>query len=426
MNEIFKIETLFLILSVFKTWWWFILPIILYFPLRSLYFWWLNWEVWYKKIKWILLEIKPPKEILKPFKAMEDVFTVLWAVAYKTPAWNEKWCEGLLSPLSGWLVLEIVSIGGEIRFFIRCQEGQRQVVESAIYAQYPDIEISLADDYTKNVPQDVPNKDWDVYGEDYYFLKDDPYPIKTYSKFFEVSDQPSVKVGEEKIDPIHALLEDLSKLKPGEQFWFQIIAVPVLDKDYPWITQGRKIVDKLAKRPAKPIPKPMAQEAAEILIFGPPKSAEEKEAFPPEMRLTPGEREELKDVEDKIGKSGFKTSIRCIYLAKRDAWFAPHCYIARTYFSHFIYSNFIVHWGATKTKISYFLRRRRTYLRKRKIFKNYVARLWPRFPRQPQKGAFILNTEELATIYHFPSKVIVPTLPYVAAKKAGPPPELPV
>jgi hypothetical protein len=41
------------------------------------------------------------------------------------------------------------------------------------------------------------------------------------------------------------------------------------------------------------------------------------------------------------------------------------------------------------------------------------------------RATIILNTEELATIYHLPSKVIVPTLPYVEAKKGGPPPELP-
>lgn len=430
MLEIFtesQIEILSKILSILKNWWWFILPLILYFPLKSLYFWWVNWEVWYKKIKWVLIEIKPPKEILKPFKAMEDIFNQFWAIAYHRPNWKERWCEGeLFTPTSGWFSCEIVSIAGEIHFYIRCRDGWRSLIESAIYSQYPDIEISLADDYTRNIPSDIPNKDWDFYGEEHQFLADDPFPIKTYPVFFEKAGE-KVKTGEEKIDPLHSLLEDLSKLKPEEQFWFQINAEPVLNRDYPWQTRGMEIANKLARRPPKEKPKPLLQEAAEILISGPPTKPEEKEVFPPEMKLTPGEREFLKSVEDKFAKIGFKTSIRALYLAKRDAWFTPHRYIARTYLSHFInLPQGIIHWGETRAKVHYFLRSRRIYLRKRKLLKNYIARFHPKYPHKPKKGVFILNIEELATIFHFPSKVIVPTLAYVEAKKAGPPPELPV
>jgi len=413
---------------VLKNWWWFILPIVLYFPLRILYFWWLNWEVWYKKIKWILIEIKPPKEILKPFKAMEDIFTMLWATAYAHPNWREKWCEGALSPTSGWFSCEIVSIGGEIHFYFRIKEDWRNQIESAIFSQYPDIEINLADDYTKYIPSDIPNKDWDFYGEDYQFITDDPIPIKTHSSFFETS-MPTgpAKTGEEKIDPLHSFLEDLSLLKSGEQFWFQINAQSVLDKDYPWQTQGKKIANKLAKRPLKPKSKFLLWEAIEILISGPPTTKEEKETFPPEMKLTPGEKDALKSVEDKIGKPGFKTSIRAIYLAKRDSWNNSHRYLARSYLSHFTNPpQGIIPWPITQTKIQYFLRERRIYLRKRNLLRNYINRFHPRFPFSPGKGCFILNVEELATVFHFPSKVLVPTLSYVKAKKAEPPPELPI
>jgi len=430
MQEIFSQiqfqEIIFYFLTVLKNWWWFILPTILYFPLKTLYFWWLNWEVWYKKKKWILIEIKPPKEILKPFKAMEDIFAILWGIAYHSPNWKDKWCGGEPGPTSGWFSCEIVSIEGNIHFYFRIEEGWRQLVESALYAQYPDIEINLVDDYTKNVPVNLYSKEWDFYGEEYRFLKDDPYPIKTYSSFFE---RPGEKVleGQEKIDPLHSLLEDLSKLKSGEQFWFQINAEAVLNKDYPWQTKGKEIADKIAKRPPKTKQKPILQEAIEILISGPSPKPAEKETFPPEMKLTPGEKGFLESIENKIGKIGFKTSIRIIYLAKKDAWYAPHYYIARTYFSHFINEpQVIVYWQKTATKANFFLRNRRIFLKKRKILRNYINRFHPQYPRQPGKGCFILNIEELATIFHFPSQVIVPTLPYVEAKKAGPPPELPI
>jgi hypothetical protein len=78
-----------------------------------------------------------------------------------------------------------------------------------------------------------------------------------------------------------------------------------------------------------------------------------------------------------------------------------------------------------KSPVLWFLDKRRLYLRKRKIFKNYKRRLTPLFP-QPG-GTFILNTEELATIFHFPGKLIVPaSLERVDLKKGEPPIGLPI
>jgi hypothetical protein len=66
-----------IIIEFLKAWWWFLAPVILYFPAHYLYLWWVNWDVWYKGKKWILIEIVPPKEILKPFRAMEDIFSIM-------------------------------------------------------------------------------------------------------------------------------------------------------------------------------------------------------------------------------------------------------------------------------------------------------------------------------------------------------------
>jgi hypothetical protein len=431
------------ILLILKDWWWLIIPIILWFPLESLYFWWIRWEVWYKKFKWIVLEIKFPKEILKPFKAMENVYSMLWGII-DSPNWRERWCEGEL-PLGGglWFSFELASFGGEIHFYMRVPENFRVTAESAIYSQYPDAEISLVEDYTKNVPQDIPNKEWDLYGENFTLGRADPYPIKTYSMFFE--EKPEVMKEEKRLDPMDNLLEDLSKAKSGEQIWIQIVTNPVHDGIWPWRTEGRKIADKIAKRPEKPKPKPMIQEAAEILITGKP--TEEKpqktleELAPLEFKLTPGEKEILTAVENKIKKHGFQTWIRVLHLWKRDEPHTPGLYkTIRTYFNQFMTENlnYLIYWGPTRTRIHYFLRKRRLYLRKRRQFREYVERfppLWPRMkgevwwpfaPRGPGiRGTCILNIEELATIFHFPAKIITPTLPFVEAKKAGPPPELP-
>lgn len=435
-----------IILQLLKSWWWFLLPIILLLPVKFFYLWWMGWEMWYKKNKWILLEIKPPAEVLKPFKAMEDIIHTLWGI-YDGPNWRERWCEGQLPSACFWFSMEIAAFGGEIHFYLRILESWKNGFESAIYSYYPEAEISVVEDYTQKLPKDIPNKEWDMHGFDYGFTKNYVYPIRTYSEFFE--ERPEVPKEEKRIDPIDSLLEALSKLQPGEQFWFQIVAAPITNKDIPWITEGQKVANKIAKRPEAKVPKPMIQEALEILISGPP--AEEKketELIAPELRLTPGEKKVLQGIENKISKQGFKTWIRAIYLYKNQE---PHSVanskIGHSYLGHFSSEseNVITFNRITRAKIHYWLRERRLYLRKRKQFRDYIERFPPYFPwnlngdpplifdlfRYPKgatkgKGTMILNAEELATIFHFPAKIILPTVPRVEAKKGGPPPELPI
>ena len=422
------------VLLVIKNWWWVILPFILWKPFTYLWLFWRT-EVWLKTtFRPVLLEIKIPKEILKPVRAMENVLAGIWQVSYEPPNWIEKWWEGqiLLS-----VHFEIVSIESEIHFYIRCHEKYRDSIEANIYSQYPEAEITIAEDYTKYVPQDVPNKDWDLWATDYQLVKENPYPILTYKKF----ETEAEKEEEKRIDPVAALLESLSKIKPGEQFWVQISACPIGENySAPFYEEGKKIRDRLAKRPEKSKPKPLLQEAAEILITGKPPGAEEikeeeKTLIPPEMRLTPGEREIVEGVENKIAKPVFQCNIRFIYLGKRDVFFKPNLRLGFGFFSNYATANLnaLFPYGKTLTKVKSrppisILDRRRLYLRQRKIFRNYKDRFHCYFPRGGKWPAvFILNTEELASLYHFPSWRIapVPGVPRVEAKKA-PPPKIPV
>ncbi len=439
-----------IIWQIIKNWWWLFLPLILWFPARYFYFWWIRWEVWYPKKKWILLEIKPPREILKPFSAMENVFSMLWGII-NMPNWRETWCSGVL-PLGGglWFSFEIVSFGGEIHFYMRIPDDFRNTAETVIYSQYPEAEIFQVEDYTKNVPQDIPNQKWDLYAEDYSLLKDDHFPIKTYGMFFEKEMEERRILEEKRLDPMDTLLEGLSKLQSGEQIWLQIVCNPIVDSIFPWLAKAKAAVNKIAKRPSPPIQKPLLIEALEILIFGP--GGEKKETKPaeliaPELRLTPGEKEVLTAIENKIKKPAYQCWIRQVYLYKRDKpHFSGNYALVRTYLmSQFMTQNLnsFVYWGPTRTKIHYFLKKRRLYLRKRQQLRRYIERmpsLWPRtmtgepfFPfgfsqgRKPGiRGTIILNIEELATIFHFPAKITTPAIAPVEAKKAGPPAGLPV
>lgn len=414
---------------VIKSWWWLPLPLILWRPLCFLWLWWRT-DSWLNKFKFILLEVRIPKEVLKPIRAMEVVMAGLRQVLYDPPDWWEKWLEGKIN-LS--YSFEIASLGGEPHFYIRIPDNARDSVESIVYAQYPEAEIFVVDDYTKYVPKDIPNKDWELWAADYRLLKPDPYPIKTYTQF-----ETEREVLEEKrVDPLASLLEAMAKVKPGEQLWVQMVAQPITQEEVPWLAEGEKIRDELARRAVKSPPStPIILDAANVLISGtPPATAEEKkEIMPPEMKLTPGEREIIMGVEAKMAKPGYKTNIRFIFLGKKDVFFKPNLRLVFGFYASFITQNLngLVPWGKTLTKIhkSWFLPlnlifNRRLYLRKRSIFKKYVRRVNPFFPRRG--GTFVLNIEEMATLFHFPGRGAAPApfIPRIEAKKGEAPPGLP-
>ena len=443
--------------QILKLWWWLPIPFILWKPFLFLWLWWRN-DTWMKKQKFVLLEIKIPEEILKPMRAMETVMLGLRQTIYQPPDdWWEKWIEGLMQ-LS--YSFEIASIGGEPHFFIRIPEPMRDSAESLIYSQYPDAEIYLADDYTKYVPNDIPSKDWDMWGGDYRPLKPNPYPIKTYIDFETEREAKE----EKRIDPLAGLLEAMAKINPGEQLWVQFMAKPITDEDIPWITEGEKIRDELAKREEEKKPS-FIGEAINLLFKGVPPGYEQKreytaettskggerkgkisvgpkspkkEIIPAEMRMTPGERDVITGIEKKISKPGFRISSRFIYLGKKDVFFKPKLRLVFGYFAAYGTENlnYLAPWGKTLTKIhkSWFLplnliRDRRLYLRKRKLFRKYKGRIYPLFPA-PGKwpSSFVLNVEELASMYHFPGRGAAPApfIKRVETRKGEAPPGLPV
>lgn len=391
----------------------------------------------------MLLEIIPPKEVLIPFKAMEDIFSSIWPIM-DIGNFREIWCDGELPWGPEWLSWEIASIEGKIHFYLRVGQHHRHSVESALYGHYPDIEISEVSDYVKLVPPTVPNEEWDMYGEDWEFYKTDAYPIKTYEKFFEPQGE-RISAEEKRIDPLISLLEAISKLGPGEHYWVQFTTVPVPDHDEPeWRPEGIKIINKLSKRQEEKEPTLLEDLGymTRQVILGPEKEGSgegakyswleqtKSETGEREMVITPGEREIIAEIENKMKKPVFRTNIRGVYVAKRENWNSPHSKIMRTYMGHFGTNNmnsfgFV---AGARPKVHFFMRKRRTFLRARKMLRMSVFRFPPFYPDR-RTSCPILSSEELATMYHFPLRVsgmVAPTMAKVESKKGGPPPNLPV
>ena len=424
LADIFSIVVLFL-----REWWWLILPLILYPAAKNLYLYWIGWEIFYRRgidKDWGLFEIIPPSEIEKPFKAMEDIFTRLWPI-YDGPCWRERWCGGEF-PSAFWFSFEIVSIEGKVHFYIRIQKKARATLETAIQTHYPEAEIIEVEDYTLKVPQDVPNRKYEMYGEDYKYWLDEVMPIKTY-EYFESSFPESIP-GEKKMDPIYSLLEHLTKLRQGEQFWVQAVCAPVTNKEIPWVDMIKDRINKEVGRKANEKPRSIVSQILGLLFFGKPLAVEKaaESVIPPEMHLTPGEKETVADLEKKKGKYGFKVWMRTVYLAEREKYFSPNGKIFRGYLSHFVSAgNFIMFWSKTRPRLQYFFRRRREYKRKRDIFEKYVKRLPPKYPNIVE-GTSILSTQELASLFHFPLKAsnLPPGVPRVVVRKRDLPPGVPL
>ena len=181
----------------FATW-----PVWLPFSLVSLLF---NTWFSYKRREFIraqgsvLLEIRLPKEIERSPAAMEMVLESMWEDV--PGSLTDVYMEGAVR---NWFSLEIVSIGGEVKFFIWTWPKWRQVVETRIYSQYPGVEIVEAKDYALDLIFDPAKTK--VKGITTRLVKEDALPIKTYIDFgLDKTD----KEPEQIVDPIAPVLEYL-------------------------------------------------------------------------------------------------------------------------------------------------------------------------------------------------------------------------
>ena len=412
--------------EILKTWWWLPLPVILFFPLRFFYLWYVNNKYW-GRIQWVNLELRTPKDVERPLKAMDQVMTNFWTL-YDPADFKETWVEGkFLLPF----FLEIAGIDGNVHFFLRIPKSMRTVFESAIYSQYPDVEVTEVEDYIKRVPQNIPNEEWDMWGCNFKITQKEKggqcYPIKTYASFFE----PTQEVKEEKrIDPLSVLIEGMSRLKKGEQLWFQMRLTPVPKTE--WYDECKTLVNKLVQRPEPPKDKSITASAIDVLAHGimpyEKKKEEPSAAVPLEMRITPGERDFVSAIENKMAHAGFRSNLRMIYLGKKDAFFKPNLKLILNFSVGISTQNLNGLMPAQTTKVvaPYPFRERKLYMKKKVMFRRYSKRWIPNYPFDG--GTYILTPEEVATLYHFPSKVGAPTPTFsrIESKKSGPPPSLPI
>jgi len=401
----------FTIIAFLFSYWLYWLPVVLVVTF------WTQWKKYLQlkfvsEKKYVLLGIRLPQDIHKTPIAMELVLSAMHKPSDGN--WFERNFQGKVRE---WFSLEIISIEGDIRFYIRTFSNLKNFVEAQLYSQFPGIEVYEAEDYTSMVdPKDIfgENPTLKMFGTEFTFVKHSVYPIKTYVDFGLNTVLKKAEEAPFRTDPITPTIEFLGTLGKGEQVWLQIVAR----------AHGKIYIDPASwfgKRDWK-------CEAKDLLAKMQAKAAEGK--------LSKADTEAMAAIEREIAKFGFDCGIRSIYIADADKFSLGVGGAMRGFFKQYGSENLnsIKPIGATAKEYpleNYFYDLKDLYIvsvekMKKKMFKDYRARGWFYVPFKNRKKPIVMNTEELATIYHFPSGLQTPGFVTISSRKAEPPSNLPI
>lgn len=431
---------------VANTWWVWAPPALFFFG-KNLWRDYLKAR-YFSELQWVLLEVRIPRDIQKTPEAMEQIFAGLQGMYWEFDPW-EDWWQGLQHD---YLVFEMASMGGETRFYVRVPVFFRNIVEAQVYAQYPECEIVEVEDYLASLPSRIPSGEWDIFGVEFSLAREDAYPIRTYRDFLSLEAGPKEA---EKVDPFSPLAELFGKIGPGEHIGFHLLLRPAqtggTDK---WREDGEALVAKLigkkgkpkkgriasALEPLEPVTTGWGEPIRQVFGLGaeepvrPEKKKEEVFETSMMLHLSPGTRDVVAAIERNILKPGFEVVVRMCYVARRDVFSLSHIasfvgalkvYNTQTLNSFKLTSATL----ATRTKwwLPSFMTQSLKQHKKSLYYQYYRARkpftdTWSLRSKQ-----IILNTEELATIYHYPGATTkAPLMPRIEAKRSEPPASLPV
>ena len=414
--------------SIGQVWgatWWIVLPIITGMIAWEAYKLYLHWR-FIHNLDFVLLEMKVPKNVMKTPKAMEQIFAAAHAPYSYGYRWSDKYIKGLEE---FWMSFELIGRAGESHFYLRVPRAFRNMMESAIYSQYPDAEITEADDYLEHMPSILPNKDFDISGFEEVLRQESFRPIRTYLSFED-------PVEERRVDTMGGLLEAMSKLRDDEQLWMQLIIIPTGEE---FKEKGEKEIAKLLGIEEKKEKKPSILPNFDLGITfedafrapfvhpGEAKSKEEKKQERlPRFITAPHVKELVEAISQKITKLAFESTVRFLYIERRGTPVRPEHMNSIHGFIRQFNTNNINQLKPNKatTTAGYAVRglfkKKRLHWRKRLIYEHYYHIL-------PAHHESILNIEELASLYHFPIGTVTTTeLEKVESRKGTPPATLPV
>ena len=331
----------------------------------------------------VLLMLEIPRTNDKKELAAEQLFASLHGILRdKTELKNSG---GIQEHLS----FEIVSTGGQIRFFVWTPKVLQSFVEGQIYAQYPSVQIyKVKEDYVDRAVKDHSV----IYSSEITLTDNEVLPIKTFENF--------------EVDPLAGITGTLAKLNPdkNEELWIQILTRPIPDD---W---HKSTTDKWVKKVKSGstigfLGIDWTWLATAIgALFKPPEGGTSQ---PVKIELSERAKTQVEKAEEKATKLGFEVKIRLVYLGsdQMDAKLNMQALVGTFKQYNSTNLNGFKSLGGTFDKDA---------------IEAYKA-------RQFTSHGFILNISELASVYHLPhTSVETPNIVWATSKTAEPPAQLPL
>lgn len=278
---------------------------------------------------------------------------------------------------------EITAKKSQIRFYVWVPKHLQNFVEGQIYAQYPTVQIYKADeDYANTVHSQTVQCTAEL-----KLLNNEALPIKTFQSF--------------EVDPLAAITATLAKLdEPNEEVWVQILARPTDDN---WHRNSTKYINTVKSGKTLFALDSKLTHYLKLFIVALWQPPQHKAAG---SDLSERDKSRVSEAEKKTAKLGYQVKIRVAYLGNSQSSAQLRLQAIVGTFKQFNSSN-----------LNGFIQEESNF--SPEGIAKYRARFFI------DRG-YILNIEELASLFHLPhTSVETPNIVWASAKTAEPPAKLP-
>ena len=332
----------------------------------------------------VLLILEIPKANDKSELAAEQLFASLHGIL------RDKKELKLSGGVQEHISFEIASVNGQIRFYVWVPKTLQSFVEGQIYAQYPTVQIHQADeDYTEHERDHMV-----VYSTELTTTTSEFLPIRTFQSF--------------EVDPLAGITGTLAKLETtGEELWIQVLMRPTPDN---WQQAADRWITGIKNGKGSWGTGGFGKGASWVgglleALWKPPEQGDGKDSKGPE--LSERDKTRISEAEKKATKLGYEVKIRLAYLGESQTNAKLRMQALVGTFKQFNSTNL----NGFKSTKSVFGKEFLEKYRRRAFFGD----------------GFILNIEELASVFHLPhTNVETPNIVWASSKTAEPPAKLPV
>jgi hypothetical protein len=287
---------------------------------------------------------------------------------------------------------EIVASANRIAFYVVAPPAGARYLEQQIHAHYPDAVIEEMEDYNSF------SREGQIAAGYLKTTKNSVFPLKTYQKM--------------EVDPMNSLINVLSKLDKNESLAIQYT---VRSARGSWHGRSRRITTKInQKNSVKEGLKAASTWGSLSALFGglwpspPPENKPEAKPERAVKKLSAVEEEMLKAIEEKNLKAGLDVNIRVVACAKtkeRAKAYLENVGSVYTEYNNYSYGNVFSRLQAANTE---------------RTVKDFIYRHFR------ESASFLLNSEELASLFHLPLKTTeTPNILWLTAKSAPAPAQVP-